>query len=224
VAFGWVGDAGYWIVPAGPVDSSFPDQLTWSARLSFAITLGDGAHDLQVAAIDAGGRLGPASTLTLHVRPHAVDLADTRLVISLSWDTEADLDLHVVLPSAPPITVWSKHPTSYVPPAPGDPVDPDALARAGTLDADSNSQCLIDGRREENVTWRGAVAAPPHGTYAVLIDTFALCGAPTAHWTADVYRDGDPTSTAHAEGIVVDSDTRGDHVAGSGARALSFDY
>jgi hypothetical protein len=205
------------------MDGSFPDQLTWSARLSFAPTLADGPHPLQVAAIDAGGRFGPPSMLTLTARPHEVDLTETHLVVSLSWDTEADLDLHVVVPTSPPITVWSKHPSSYVPPGPGDPVDPDAVDAAGALDVDSNSQCQIDGRREENVVWRGALAVPPAGTYAVRVDTFSLCGAPTAHWFVDVFRDGDPTSLAHAEGTVVDSDTRGAHVAGSGARALTFD-
>lgn len=224
LAFALAGDAGYWIVPAGAMDLNLPDELTWSAKLSFAPTLAEGAHDLDVAAVDAGGQFGPPAVQTFTVRSHEVDLADTALVVSLSWDTEADLDLHVTLPSDPPITVWNKHPTSYVPPPPGDPVDPAAITAAGILDADSNSQCLIDGRREENVIWRGAQAAPPHGSFAVQVDTFSLCGAPTAHWTVDVYRAGEPTSAAHAEGTVVDSDTRGDHVAGSGVRALTFTY
>lgn len=224
VAVGFTGDAGYWTLPAGPLDVTLPDQLTWAAKLSFAPTLDDGPRDLVVAAVDAAGRLGPPSMVTLRVRPHAVDLGGTRLVVSLSWDTEADLDLHVVVPSQPPVTVWSRHPSSYVPPGPGDPVDPDAITAAGTLDIDSNSQCLIDGRREENVIWSGPTAAPPHGTFSARVDTFSLCAAPTAHWTVDVYADGDPTSIAHAEGTVVDTDTRGSHVAGSGVLAVSFDH
>jgi hypothetical protein len=224
VALGFPGDLGYWIVPAGAMDVNFPDELTWSARMSFAPTLADGKRDLEVAAVDAAGQFGPRSPLTLTVAAHTVALADTKLVVALAWDTEADLDLHVVLPTSPVITVWTKHPTSYAAPAPGDPIDPDAITAAGVLDVDSNSQCLIDGRREENVIWHGPTAAPPHGSFAVLVDTFSLCAAATAHWTADVYRDGNPTSIAHAEGTVVDSDTRGAHVAGSGVRALSFDY
>ncbi|TMQ10804.1 MAG: hypothetical protein E6J90_35840 [Deltaproteobacteria bacterium] len=96
-------------------------------------------------------------------------------------------------------------------------------ARVTSVDSPSNTMCLIDGRREENVIWRGPTAAPPHGSYAVLVDTFSLCAAATAHWTVDVYRDGDPVSIAHTEGTVVDSDTRGNHLAGSGVRALTFD-
>jgi hypothetical protein len=222
-AVAFASDAGYWIVPAGAMDAVLPDELTWSAQVSFAPNLADGPRVLQVSAVDAAGRFGSPETLTLTVRPHAVALDGTKLVVSLSWDTEADLDLHVVVPTSPPITVWAQHPTTYVVPQQGDPIDPNAIAAAGTLDADSNSQCRIDGQREENVIWHGPAAVPPHGSYAVLVDTFSLCAAPTAHWTVDVYKDGDMTSIAHAEGTVVDSDTRGDHVAGSGVRALVFD-
>jgi uncharacterized protein YfaP (DUF2135 family) len=224
VALALADDAGYWVVPAGAMDVNVPDDFTWSTRVSFAPTLADGTRELDVAAIDGAGRFGPPEALRLTVQPHEVELTDTKLVVSLSWDTEADLDLHVVVPSEPPITVWSKHQTSYIPPPFGEPVDPTAIDAAGILDVDSNGQCLIDGRREENVVWRGVAAAPPAGTYAVLIDTFSLCAAQAAHWTVDVYRDGAPTSIAHAEGIVVDSDTRGDHVASSGVRAVTFSY
>lgn len=223
VALGLAGDAGYWTLPAGVIDGTFPDQLTWSARLSFAPDLPEGPLQVAVAAVDTAGRFGPPMMQTLTVRPHSVALDGTRLVVSLSWDTEADLDLHVVLPGSPAITVWSKHPSSYVPPGPGEPIDPGAVDAAAALDVDSNSQCLIDGRREENVIWQGPAAVPPHGSYAVLVDAFSLCAAPTAHWTVDVYRDGDATATVHAEGTVTDADTRGAHIASSGVRALVFD-
>jgi hypothetical protein len=224
IAIGFPDDAGYWIVPAGAADLNMPDELTWSAKVSFADTLAAGTHELMVAAIDGAGRFGPAATLTLAVRDRQLDLADTRLAIALRWDTEADLDLHVVVPGDPPIVVWAGNLNSYVPPPPGEPVDPGAAAAGGVLDYDSNAQCQIDGRREENVVWRGAPAIPPGGSYAVLVDTFSLCAATTAHWSVDVFVDGDATSKAHAEGTVTDADTRGDHVAGSGVRALAFQY
>jgi hypothetical protein len=120
--------------------------------------------------------------------------------------------------------VWSGNLNSYVPPPPGDPLDPDAAAAGGILDFDSNAQCLIDGRREENIAWRGAMAMPPTGEYAVLVDTFSLCAATTAHWKVEVFKDGSDQSIAHAEGTVTDADTRGAHEASSGIRALSFSY
>lgn len=222
IAIGFPGDTGYWIVVPGAADLNMPDELTWSAKASFSTELSIGPHDLDVAAIDDNGAFGTPATLSLTTRDRGLDLTDTRLAISLRWDTESDLDLHVVVPGGPPPIVWSGNLNSYTPPQPGEPPDPGGPATGGILDFDSNSQCMIDGRREENVVWRGATAIPPGGTYAVLVDTFSLCAAVTAHWTVDVYVDG--TNAAHAEGTVTDGDTRGSHVASSGIRALDFSY
>ncbi|MBV8760960.1 MAG: hypothetical protein JO257_26940 [Deltaproteobacteria bacterium] len=221
VAIGFADDPGFWIVPAGPMDVTLPDQLTWSAKASFDDTLEPGPHDLIVEAIDGNRAFGPPNTLTLTVQSRQLDLSGSKLAVSLSWDTEADLDLHLVLPDG--TIVWSGNLNSYVPPPPGDPMDPNAAAAGGILDFDSNAQCLIDGRREENIVWRGPMAAPPAGGYRVLVDTFSLCAATTAHWDVDVFRDGNDQSTAHAEGTVTEADTRGAHEASSGVQALTFD-
>jgi hypothetical protein len=223
VALGFPGDSGYWIIPAGAADINLPDELTWSAKLSFSDALPVGMHELDVAAVDARGDFGPPATLDLTVRDRQLDPTTVNLAFSLRWDTEADLDIHVALPGDPPAVIWTGNPSSYVTPPPGDPIDPGALAAAGFLDADSNAQCVIDGRREENVMWRGATAIPPRGHYAVLVDAFSLCGAPTAHWTVDVFAGGGATSLAHAEGTITDADLRGDHAAESGTLALTFD-
>lgn len=222
VAIGFPDDAGYWIVVPGAADLNVPDELTWSAKASFSNELAVGPHELAVAAIDDEGRLGAPATLSLSVRDRQLDVADTRLAISLRWDTEADLDLHVVVPGDPPVIVWSGNLNSYTPPPPGEPVDPMGPDTGGVLDYDSNSQCVIDGRREENVVWRGALATPPSGTYTVLVDTFSLCAATTAHWDVDVFVGG--VQGPHAEGTVTDGDTRGAHVASSGIRALELTY
>ena len=221
VAIGFADDPGFWIVPAGPMDVTLPDELTWSAKASFADTLEPGPHDLMVEAIDDKREFGPPNTLTLTVQSRELDLTDTKLAVSLRWDTEADLDLHLVLPDG--TIVWSGNLNSYVPPPPGEPEDPNAAAAGGILDFDSNAQCLIDGRREENIVWRGPMAAPPAGAYSVLVDTFSLCAATTAHWQVDVFRDGNDQSVGHAEGTVSDADTRGAHEASSGVQALTFD-
>jgi hypothetical protein len=74
------------------------------------------------------------------------------LVISLDWDTEADLDLHVQLPSdgdAGVNEIWSRKPSGLPFGSAGASVD--SGMQAGYLDFDSNSMCVIDGRREENV-------------------------------------------------------------------------
>jgi len=209
-------------VPAGAADLNVPDELTWSAKASFGDDLAAGEHDLLVAAIDNNREFGPPNALSLMVQSRELDLTGTKLAVSLRWDTEADLDLHLVLPDG--IVVWSGNLNSYVPPPPGDPQDPAAAAAGGILDFDSNAQCLIDGRREENIVWRGDMAMPPAGQYAVLVDTFSLCAATTAHWSVDVFEHADEASIAHAEGTVTDADTRGAHEASSGVRALTFAF
>ncbi len=96
---------------------------------------------------------------------------------------------------------------------------PDAaeIATAGELDFDSNEQCVIDGRRQENVVWK---QAPPAGSYTVRVDAFSLCGEVAARWRVRVFLGG--TLLGQARGQMTESDTRGDHVAGAGLTVLSF--
>ena len=202
------GDAGHWILPTGLPDAQVPDQLTFDASMSFSPALEPGSAELVVAAVDRDGRHGAPLVLPLTVTAREIPAGE--LVVSLSWDTEADLDLRVVDPSG--VTIWSGDPNSWQPPPPGQPpADPNAWMTGGILDYDSNAQCLIDGRRQENVVWS---MPPPAGGYAVFVDTFSLCGEASARWTVQVLRQGG--SVGVAEGFAQGSDTR------AGTRALDF--
>jgi hypothetical protein len=212
IALSFVGDPGYWVVPAGSEDVFTPGELTWEAHLDFAPGIAPGPHDVTLRAVDGAGNVGPAATLTLNVQNIAVD---GTLVVSLTWDTEADLDLHVVEPDG--IEIWARHITSFVPPAPGDPIDPAKLAAAGYLDFDSNSQCVIDGRRQEDVLWK---QPPPVGVYTVRVDTFSLCGESAARWALTATLNG--MQIGAVSGAVGDADTRMAHDAGAGVLALQF--
>ncbi len=201
-------DDGYWIVPAGPPDFSAPALPTFQATASFATTLAAGDYTFQVRAIDGSGAFGPPSAQTLDALafPPSAPPPEGTLVVTLTWDTESDLDLHVVDPS-------------------GDEIDHGAPLSfgadggvSGQLDFDSNANCLIDGRREEDVTWAGA---PPAGAYVVRVDTPSLCGQPIAHWTVRVTLRGQGIS--EATGVSLDSDTWGPHDRGAGLLALQFD-
>jgi len=88
----------------------------------------------------------------------------------------------------------------------------------GRLDFDSNENCILDGRREENVFWP---VEPPHGRYIVRVDTFSLCGQPGARFGVTVNRNGQ--IVAQAEGRSVETDTRGPHGAGAGLTMLELD-
>ena len=138
-------------------------------------------------------------------------------MVSLRWDTNADLDLHVVDPQG--IEIWARNINSYQPPPPGQPEDPEAWRRGGILDHDSNAGCLIDGRRRENVVW---AEAPPPGQYIVRVDPASLCGEPAARFVVEVHKQG--VSAARASGILVEEQVRGGQGKGAGIFVLAFDY
>jgi hypothetical protein len=212
VVLAMAGDPGYWVIPVGPEDVLMPGELTYDARLSFSLSLQPGPHDVALRAVDESGNLGPANTITLNAQSQAVDGA---LVITLSWDTESDLDLHVV--DAGGVEIWARHLSDFVPPQPGDPIDPAQLAAAGYLDFDSNSQCVIDGRRQEDVLWK---QPPPPGVYTARVDTFSLCGTPGARWAITATLAG--AQVAAATGVSTDGDTRLPHDEGAGVLAFQF--
>jgi hypothetical protein len=229
VAMGLADDGAYWIVPAPAANQDIGgnDDLLFSASLSFAPAIPAGRHDLVLRAIDADGRMGPALIQPVMIS----DFAGVTgvLQVRLSWNTNADLDLHVVAPVKPPvpsdpkvpatIEVWVNQPSSLPQRPAFDPYSPEDLANGGLLDYDSNGACVIDGRRQENVTWGGP---PPSGDYLVRVDTVSLCGEIAAQWQIDVFEGGNPIPVAAAFGESIDSDTRFSHRPGSGVLALGF--
>jgi hypothetical protein len=205
-------DIGYWIVPAGVPDVSAPTLPTFRATASFSQTLSAGAYTLEVRAVDAAGHFGPPSRQVLTALPSApARVVVGALVVTLTWDTESDIDLHVVDPLGNEI--YHGAPNSRDPFKPGG-----SDVSNGALDADSNANCEIDGLRQEDVTW---ATAPPSGHYLVRVDTASLCGTPSAHWTVQVSLDN--AAIGEATGVAFDSDTRGTHDRGAGLLVLEFD-
>lgn len=207
------GDLGHWIVVAGPPDVTAPRLPTFAASLDFSPSLPAGDRRLRVQAGDAQDRLGPAASQTLAILPR--DQPAGQLVVSLAWEREADLDLHVEDPTG--VVIWSRQKSGYTAPPPGTPPDPEALKRAGRLDFDSNAACVIDGRRRENIHW---TAAPPSGRYRVRVDTFSLCREAVAYWTVEVRAAGQ--LVGHASGQSGPESTRGTHGPDAGVLAFEF--
>lgn len=204
---------GYWSVPTGLPLPEAPDAPSFDAPLSFSDQVEPGPHTLRVWAADLAGSFGAASLVEFMLVPGAVPAG--RLVVSLSWDTQSDLDLHLVTPDG--TEVYSENINSWQRPASG-VADPDAWRSGGILDADSNADCRIDGRRNENVIW---TAQPPSGRYAVRVDTPSLCGEQAARWRVDVLLDGQ--SVGAASGSSFGTATRLAHGRGAGVSALEFD-
>lgn len=96
--------------------------------------------------------------------------------VSVSWNTAADVDLHVVDPSGEEI--YYGH---------------DVAASGGTLDLDSNAACGTDQPRNENVTW--ATGTAPSGTYIVRLDYWSNCGAASTNYVVTVYVKGKTPQT-----------------------------
>lgn len=214
VAIGLSGDSGYWLLPAEAPNFESPEYPTFSVRLSFSPDLPLGDHLLFARAGDEKGRYGAPATAPLTVT--APPPPEGALVVTLSWDTEADLDLHVVDPDG--VEIYKRNINSYEPPPPGEPVDPTAWKSGAILDFDSNAECVIDGRRRENVIWK---TAPPAGAYLVRVDTFSLCAASSARWTAEAYLDG--KRIGGAQGTSTSIDAQAPHDRGAGVLALTFE-
>jgi hypothetical protein len=205
-------DSGYWIVRAGSPDISAPTLPTFQSAASFSWSLPSGAYTLEVRAVDAEQRFGPPLRQTLSALEHAPSLEiEGALVITLSWDSEADVDLHVVDPLGNEIYHGATSSMSAFSPT-------RANASNGRLDHDSNADCAIDGLRQEDVTWSDA---PPSGHYLVRVDTPSLCGQPNARWSVHASLNG--TLLGVASGLALASDTRGPHDRGAGVLALELD-
>jgi hypothetical protein len=201
-------DDGYWIVPTGVPDFSAPTLPTFDAVASFARDLAPGAYTLEIRGVDGKGEFGPrvTRTLTALAAPPSDPPLRGDLVVTLTWDTESDLDLHVVDPLGNEIY----HGDTETFAADG--------GISGRLDFDSNGNCTIDGRREEGVVW---TRSPPSGAYLVRIDSASLCGQPIANWAASVRLFG--TVVGQAQGVSLDRDTWGAHDRGAGLLAVKFD-
>lgn len=207
VLIGMVGDDGYWILPASAPDTQTPDEPLFSTSLGFAASLTAAQVQLHLVAVDLAGRAGPASTVSFAVLPVAPPAG--ALVVELGWDSEADLDLHVVDPLGNEL--WAGDLASPVP-------DPSTGTSQGVFAFDSNANCLIDGRRSETVSW----AAPPAGTYQVRVDAYSLCQATVAHWKVFVLRDGEVRM--QAAGVATGADARFAKGRGAGVEALTFTW
>jgi hypothetical protein len=222
VLVGLEGDVGHWVVPVQDIDQNVAGNYTFSFTASFSpLTPTGDAGDLLLAfrATTRDGQVGPAV-----LQPMTMDAPQIQgvLVISLDWDTESDLDLHVQLPSegdAGVNEIWSRKPSGLPPGTVGASVD--AGLQAGYLDFDSNSECVIDGRRAENVIFP---TTAPSGRYIVRVDTFSLCAATTARWRVRVFENNGVNPVLEAFGQSTYIDTTFPHGQGAGVQALVFDY
>lgn len=189
---------GYWTVPVGAPDPQTMGDLTWEMDCDFAWDIRPGTYDIDFAAVNDQGLFGPVSNLPVLVQSA---VPQGKVVISLAWDSAADLDLHLVAPNGQELD--PKHPTTAV----GDGGAGDMLPPgSGLLDRDSNGGCAQDGFRREDVVFADA---PAPGVYLARVDMFASCGAPAASFVLTVERDGKVTDTVKGRLLDIDADGGG---------------
>jgi hypothetical protein len=225
------GEPGTWIVPTQPPDIENPDAATLAATIGLSLDAPQGELTLQVAATDSAGNIGEPAELSYMALAAPAPTGD--LVITLLWNSTADLDLHVIDGSGN--EVWSGKPSTFTaPPAGSTPLDPtterDDILASGWLDEDANANCTYDGAPAEHVIWTPRVdpitnvtiqPVIPAGTYTVRVDTRSLCRDPDAYWYVEA--DSEGSDIAAARGIATPDDTLAPHGAGAGITAMTFD-
>lgn len=170
------GDPNHWVVQPKGRDFEYPDELSWSAVLSFSPTIPD-LKELRVnfQAVDAQGNRGPIRYLDFSIDEQP---PKAPLVVALDWNREVDFDLMVATPDG----------QLFGPAKRSDAKGPDPKPRA-VFAFDSNQECRIDARNHEDVVWR---MDPLPGVYRVYVDLFSNCGAPAANYRVQLLRDGLP--------------------------------
>ncbi|RZJ12535.1 MAG: hypothetical protein EOP39_03365 [Rubrivivax sp.] len=126
---------------------------------------------LTAQPIDSQGALGAALTRTASFQR----VGSGPLQVSLSFDGNDDLDLHVVTPAGTDVYYGNRANTG------------------GSLDLDSNSGCSIDYLNNENVVWP-VNSSPAAGTYSVRVALYQSCSKSPVNFTVKVSNCGTVTS------------------------------
>jgi hypothetical protein len=190
---------GYWVVPTTIPDVFLPGTIQWEAQLSFSRDVPAGRQTLQAVAVSADGLFGVPAETPLFAQPL---VPRAPVVASLNWDTNADLDLHIVTHDGTELD--PKHPAT----APkGDGGFPPGT---GVLDRDSNAACVIDGVRTENVVWNDY---PAPGLYLAKVDMFSACGEAAANFAFRLYVEGEATEPVVGRLLSIHADNGGPGLA-----------
>jgi hypothetical protein len=181
---------GFYQIPL-PAPTTAADLL-----IAFPQALPSSNFDLYVAAADPEGDVGALTPKSFH----ALFVGTGDVQVTANWNTDADVDLHVIDPSGWEI-YWSNRQSPS----------------GGELDLDSNAGCSTDGVRNENITW--GVGEAPQGTYTVRLDYWSSCDAPQTDWTVLINNGGNVEiyhgtfyglgdNGGYGSGILIDTFTR----------------
>ena len=187
------GSDGYWevTVPAGTTVADV--LLTLSQQLPPELVI-------VFEVVDAAGNVSAPATVTTTI----VKVKTGDVQVSISWDVDNDVDLHVVDPNGFEIYY-------------GDEVSPEG----GELDLDSNAGCdPIDGVNNENIVW--PIGKALAGMYTVRVDNYDNCTSMAANYVVTVQKKGQTPQTFMGSFAATDLGDGGG--AGDGVLITTFTY
>ncbi len=164
-----VGGASFGYYEIDVQGAAAPHRLLGEVRFDLDPAIERGC--VAVAAVDSSGAVGPPECHTIVRLP--VGAGDVE--VSLSWDTDADLDLHVADPNGDEVYYGSEE-----------------VASGGTLDVDSSCgpQAFI---RNEHIGW--SQGTPPPGLYEVRVSHWASsCDTAETNYVVRIYNHGHVTT------------------------------
>ena len=127
-----------------------------------------------------------------------IQVGSGEVQVSLTWNVESDVDLHVVDPAGDEIYYRRRE-----------------IDSGGELDLDSNAGCRIDGIKNENITW--PTGSAPSGTYIVRVNYWSSCGVESTNYTVRINNGGE---TQVFDGTLTGRGNRGGQ--GSGIEIAKF--
>jgi hypothetical protein len=186
------GESGYWEVTV-PANQTVADVLlTLAQQLPASITL-------VFEVVDADGNVSPPVTLVTTI----VQVKTGDIQVSVSWNVDNDIDLHVVDPNGFEIYYSA-----------------DISPEGGELDLDSNAGCSIDSVDNENILW--PIGKAPHGMYTVRVDNYENCQNTATNYVVTVQKKGQAPQTFMGNFPATDlGDTGGQ---GDGVMITTFTY
>jgi hypothetical protein len=179
--------SGYWVVPASSPDTQTPGALGYTILAGFNINDAPGLHAARLVAIGPTGSAGTQLDVPLCLDSPIPDnghactpsIAPPAAVFTLKWDTDFDLDMHVVGPGG---VVYDSKTRIAEPLEAGVNKIP---SDEPFIDRDSMRNCVVDGLLQEDLIFP---VTPPRGSYFLFVDPYSACGQNAVHFTFTVYQ------------------------------------
>lgn len=173
---------GYFTIPMTSAGANRGAAALMEANITMLLSQHlESGFTLAIGVGDGNGNFGEFETMDVEL----LRAGTGKLQISMTWDQENDVDLHVIEPNGERIYYGNRRSNN-----------------GGELDVDSNAACNIDNINKENITYEYPEDDPnvivENGEYSVEVDLWSNCSIPSnTTYTVIAHYDGQvitPTS------------------------------